>query len=373
MKIVIVGTLPPFRGGIAHFNYTLAKYLSERHEVKGINFTTQYPNVLFPGKTQFEESTTDSEINQKRLLSSVNPLSWFKTASEIVNLNPDLIIFKYWMPFFAPAFGTVVKWVKRKTDVKILVICDNVIPHENRPFDNKLTRYFFNHVDHFIVMSEVVKKDLLSLYPRAHYSYAPHPVYNIFGDSIDTNKAREILGIKSEKVILYFGLIRKYKGLDLLIKAASVLRNKLENFTILIAGECYEDPGKYQALVKENELETVVDLKLQFIPDKEVAVYFSAADIVVLPYRSATQSGIVQIAYHFDRPVIVTNVGGLPEIVPQGDVGYVVEVNDPEAIADALTDFYRNNRYHQMVEKVREYKKRFSWEEFVKKIEELVD
>ncbi len=373
MKIVIVGTLPPFRGGIAHFNYTLAKYLAKRHEVTGINFTTQYPNFLFPGKTQFEKSADGSEMRQRRLLSSVNPLSWFRTANAIASLNPDLIIFKYWMPFFAPAFGTVVKWVKRKMDVKILVICDNVIPHENRPFDDKLTRYFFDHVDHFIVMSEVVKEDLLSLYPRAHYTYSPHPVYNIFGDSIDMNKARKILGIESERVILYFGLIRKYKGLDLLIRAASVLKNKLENFTILIAGECYEDAGKYQALVKENKLETIVNLKLQFIPDKDVAVYFSAADIVVLPYRSATQSGIVQIAYHFNRPVVVTNVGGLPEIVPYGDVGYVVEVDNPKAIAAALLDFYQNNRYNRMVEKVREYKKYFSWEEFVKKIETLVD
>ncbi|MFQ6606604.1 MAG: glycosyltransferase [Fidelibacterota bacterium] len=368
MKYTLVGTFPPFRGGIAHFNVALAKALSEEHDVSAINFTTQYPQWLFPGKTQYEEDSGTLPFPNKTLLSSINPWSWVKTGRAIVESNPDVVIFKYWLPFFAPAFGRVVRYIKKRITPQILVICDNVIPHEKRPFDLQLTRYFFNVVDHFIVMSRTVEKDLLTLYPQASYRYTPHPLYNLFGAPLKKEIARERLGIKKEKMILFFGLIRAYKGLDTLLKAAAELKDRLKDFTVVVAGECYEDPSVYTSLVSALNIADVCDLRMRFIPDEEVKVYFSAADVVVLPYKSATQSGIVPIAYHFNCPVIVSNVGGLPEIVPHGKVGYVVRPT-VEDFREAILKFYSEGRGALFREAIKGYKKRFSWAAMVSTIE----
>jgi glycosyltransferase involved in cell wall biosynthesis len=371
MKFTLVGTFPPFRGGIAHFNVTLAKALSENHEVLAINFTTQYPQRLFPGKTQYEEDSQPLPFSNKTLLSSINPRSWSRTGQAIVEFSPDVIIFKYWLPFFAPAFSRVVRYVKKRITAQVLVICDNVIPHEKRPFDLQLTRYFFDVVDHFIVMSQAVERDLIKLYPQASYRYTPHPVYNLFGTPLKQEVAREQLGIKTGKVILFFGLIRAYKGLDILLKTTAELKGRLEDFTVVVAGECYENPEVYTSLVSSLSIGDVCDLRMRFIPNEEVKTYFSAADVVVLPYKSATQSGIVPIAYHFNCPVIVSNVGGLPEIVLHGEVGYVVK----PSVADfrhAILQFYSEGKSKSFREEIKRYKKRFSWEAMVATIEEVV-
>jgi glycosyltransferase involved in cell wall biosynthesis len=275
------------------------------------------------------------------------------------------------MPFFAPAFGTVVRLVKSRVKVTVLVICDNIIPHENRAFDRILTKYFFNAVDRFIVMSEAVKEDLLSLMPDPVVVHTPHPLYDIFGPSVNKTAARQRLRLQADKVILYFGYIRRYKGLDLLIEATSLLKNRLGDFIVLAVGESYENPQRYYELIEKEELGNWFDLRLEFVADNQVADYFCAADVVVLPYRSATQSGIVPIAYHFDRPVIVTNVGGLPEITPDGMTGLVVEPN-PEAIAAGIVRFYKENLANRFQSNISSYKNRFTWENFTSQIEALV-
>ena len=371
MKIVIVGVFPPFRGGIANFYETLAERLSNNHEVIAINFTTQYPNILFPGKSQYIESESSTEFEADRILSSINPLTWQGTAKRIIEINPDLIIFKYWMPFFAPSFGTIIKKVKRNLNTKALVICDNIIPHEGRPLDKLLTKYFFNNIDYFIVMSRSVEADLLSLYPGTDYLYTPHPLYDIFGVSTPKDTAKNSLGITEKKVLLYFGLIRPYKGLDLLINAAKLLNQKLDNYKILAVGDCYENPEPYSDLVKKNGVSNVIDLRMEFIPNDKVNLYFSAADVVVLPYKSATQSGVVPIAYHFNKPVVVTDVGGLSEIVNDGKTGYVVQP-DAGSIANGILQFYNDYERVDFTDQIESYKQRFTWNEFIHQLENIV-
>ncbi len=365
MKIVIVGTFPPFRGGIAHFYATLARELSGEHEVQAVNFTTQYPGPLFPGKTQYEAQEPASGFPNRRLLSSINPVTWIRTAIWIRKQQPDLIIFKYWMPFFGPAFGYLARRFKKESKTRIVVVCDNIIPHESRWFDLPATKYFFNAVDRFIVMSKSVESDLLSLYPDAEYQRTHHPLYNIFGSPVDMDTARRHLSLKSDKIILFFGFVRGYKGLDVLIKSAARLEKELNDFQIVAAGDCYEDKAKYTDLVTECGVDDIVDLRLEFIPDQDVAHYFSAADVVVLPYKTATQSGIVPIAYHFNRPVIVTRVGGLPEIVKDGETGFL-SGGEPDEIADSISKFYKKLSGIDFEANIESHKKRYSWREFAK-------
>ncbi|MFQ6678157.1 MAG: glycosyltransferase [Fidelibacterota bacterium] len=370
MNIVIVGTFPPFRGGIANFYHTMAEKLSVNHQVTALNFTTQYPNSLFPGKSQFSESQKKAKYSTVRLLSSTNPLSWKKTAKRIIELQPDLIIFKYWMPFFAPAFGSVLKKVKRKLQIKALVVCDNILPHESRLLDESLTKYFLNNVDFFMVMSKAVEKELLSFYPHADYVYTPHPLFDLFGEKIPKKEAKSLIEINEENMILFFGLIREYKGLDLLIKAAGKLKEKIGRFKILAVGDCYEDQEKYIKLIKDNEVEEIIDLRMEFIPNDQVYKYFSAADAIVLPYKTATQSGIVPVAYHFNKPVIITDVGGLKEIVIDGQTGLVVNPN-PNDIAVGILKFYRIQNSTDFDSHIQEFKQQFSWRVFIEKLETL--
>lgn len=371
MKIVLVGTFPPFRGGISNFYHTMADRLSIDYDVHAINFTTQYPDLLFPGKSQFSETAAPISYNTERILSSVNPISWRKTAKRIIELQPDLIIFKYWMPFFAPVFASVLKKVKKNLDVNAMVVCDNIIPHEGRPMDTALTRKFFDQVDHFVVMSKSVEEDLLSLYPKANYAYSPHPLYDLFGTEIEQRSARSEIGVSEDKLLLYFGLIRPYKGLDILIKSAKILKEKISNFKILAVGDCYDDPQIYHDLIKENDVDDVFDLRTEFVPDHKVSSYFSAADVVVLPYKDATQSGVVPVAYHFNTPVVVSDVGGLKEIVENDKTGYVVQPNK-ENIAQGIIKYYNNKDSIDFPEEIEKYKSRFSWEEFLNKMLSLV-
>ena len=370
MKIVIVGTFPPFRGGISNFYQTLYEKLSYDYDVIAINFSLQYPSILFPGKSQFDNNQK-SDLNIERIINSINPISWHKAAKRIIELKPDIVIFKYWMPFFAPSFGSIIRLIKKKINIKSLVICDNIIPHESRFFDNRLTKYFFKYIDYFIVMSRSVENDLLSLFPNAKYIYTPHPLYDIFGKSINKEESRSHLKINESKLILFFGLIRPYKGLDLLIHAANVLKQKLTDFKVLAIGDCYENPEPYSNMIDEHKINDIFDLRFEFVPHNKVSLYFSAADIIVLPYKSATQSGIVPVAYHFNKPVIVTNVGGLGEIVQEGKTGYLVNP-DSDEIANSIIKYYTNSDKINFKENIKVYNNIFSWDKFVEAIQSII-
>ncbi len=371
MKIIIIGPAFPLRGGIAHLNESLCRaFIKEGDSVEIVSFSLQYPSFLFPGKTQKEEGNPPTDITIHTKINSVNPLNWFGVASFIKKQKPDLVIIRYWLPFMAPCLGTIARLIKSPS-TKIVAICDNVIPHEKRPGDKQLTQYFVNSCDAFVVMSKSVEDDLRKFDTTKPSTFIPHPVYDIFGKTVSKEEALKKLNLNpADKHILFFGFIRKYKGLDLLLKALGKIKNQKSNIKLLIAGEFYDNKEEYLQLIKENGLENNVIIRSDFIPSEEVKYYFCAADIVVQPYHTATQSGVTQIAYHFARPMLVTNVGGLAEIVTHNRVGYVTETN-AKSIATALTDFYQNNREKEFSENAAIDSSRFSWENMVKGIKEL--
>lgn len=374
MNIVIIGTAYPLRGGIAHFNALLARHLKSHHQVATITFKRQYPAVLFPGKTQEEQGTAPGDISPApQLVDSINPLNWITVARRVRSMNPDLIIFKYWLPFFGPCFGTIAKLAKRGTAAKVLYICDNIVPHERRPGDLTFTRYAFQQADSFIVQSDAVERDLNRLFPGSRYRKVAHPVYENFGSTIPKPEARKALGISAKKVILYFGYVRPYKGLMVLFDAMKRIASASQPGEILLlaVGECYDDETAYRSYLRENGLESVVRFVPEYVPSDRVADYFGAADVVVLPYKSATQSGIVQIAYNFEKPVIATDVGGLAEVVKDGRTGFIVPPNDPQRLADAVTRYYDEQREEEFVGNVRKEKLKYSWANLVDAIEDL--
>jgi glycosyltransferase involved in cell wall biosynthesis len=382
MKIVIVGTAYPLRGGIAHFNALLASHLGKHHQVQTVTFKRQYPKFLFPGKTQDEQGTASDQFEvlpAPQIVDSINPFNWISAARKISALKPDLIIFKYWMPFFGPCFGTIAKLVKRATGSKVLFICDNVIPHEHRLGDVAFTKYAFSQADYFIVLSDSVEQDLLSYFPKARYRKVAHPIYEIFGQSIVKNQAREKLGITTKNVALFFGYVRKYKGLMVLLDAIKEFRDNavgtqnkdLSDITLLVVGEFYDDESKAREKVKELNIGDIVRFVSDYVPNDQVSTYFCASDVVVLPYLSATQSGIVQIAYNFDTPVIATNVGGLGEVVLDNKTGFIVESNNSAKLALAIKKFYVEKREEEFKSNIAIEKKKYSWETFVRAIEEL--
>jgi len=370
MKITILGTAYPLRGGIAHYNALLASALGAAHTVNTVTFKRQYPAFLFPGKTQQESGETMIAPPAPQLVDSINPLNWVRVGRMIRDQRPDVLVFKYWLPFFGPCFGTIARIVRSNKHTRILCICDNVLPHEKRPFDVSFTRYAFAAVDAFIVQSSVVERDLQKLLPRALYRHVPHPVYNIFGTARDKHKARANLGIKDERIILFFGYVRRYKGLHVLLQAMPHLL-ALFPVRLLVVGEFYDDEQAYREQIRTLGLEHAVTLYSDYVPNERVGEFFSAADVVVLPYLSATQSGIAQIAYNFDRPVIATDVGGLAEVVIDGRTGYVVPPEDPEALAQAIARFYREEREQEFAVQVREEKRKYTWENLVAAIQEL--
>lgn len=331
MKIAYLSVFHPFRGGIAQFNTELFKALEERVEVKAFNFSTQYPNLLFPGKTQFvADSDVNPGIQSDRLLSSVNPLSFRKTIKEIKAYQPDVLITTFWMPFFGPSLGYVTRQLKKST--KTISILHNVIPHEGRKGDKALTQFYLNQQAGFGVLSETVRKDLLSLQPEAKFFQRAHPLYGQFGDAMDQQEARLKYDIKpDQKVILFFGFVRKYKGLDLLIRA---MKSLSDDCVLLVTGESYGDFSMYEKLIESEELsKDQLRLHIRYIPDDEVAQIFSASDLCVLPYRSATQSGIASIAKYYQLPMVVTPVGELPNELVDGETGIVCTSSEPKDIA----------------------------------------
>ena len=329
-KIVLVGPAAPFRGGIAHFLHATYHGLVARgHEVEVVNFSRQYPGLLFPGKTQYETDIADP-IPSQRILDSVNPLSWLQAARKIVALKPDTVLFMHWMPFFAPAYGTMARRLRAK-GIRVLSIVHNALPHERRPGDVALSRYFFKACDGCIVMSDAVEQDLAGLQEAIKTVQVRHPVYNHFGEGIERTTARKLLGVATDApMLLFFGFVRKYKGLQVLLEAMPQVRTALPAVQLVVAGECYDDTQAYEDFVAQHHLSDHVELRFAYIPEEDIAPLFSAADVVVQPYITATQSGVAQIAYHFERPLIVTDVGGLPEIVPHERAGLVVPPADPE-------------------------------------------
>lgn len=367
-KVFIIGPAFPLRGGLASFDELFCEALNkEGHQCEIISYSLQYPNFLFPGSTQYHvNGTAPKNITIHTLINSVNPLSWFKTASFIKKQKPDFIIFRFWIPFMGPALGTIARLVK-KQNIKVLAITDNVIPHEKRLGDKQLASYFIKGCDAFVTMSKAVMNDLEKFTNTSHKKYLLHPLYTAFGDKIPKQEARLKLHLKQDdRVILFFGLIRKYKGLDLLIEAFSLLKANPHN-KLLIAGEFYEDKQPYFDLISKYKLEEQIMLLNQFIPNDDVKYYFSAADIVALPYRSATQSGVTQVSFHFEVPTLVTNVGGLGEIIPHNVAGYVVEPN-PQAIASSLEDYFENNKEQAFTEGMKQEKQKYEWSIFVNEI-----
>jgi glycosyltransferase involved in cell wall biosynthesis len=369
MNISFLSTFYPFRGGIAQFNASLYRAFEKNHNVKAFTFTTQYPNMLFPGSSQFvgKEDSSADKIDSIRTLSTVNPLSFLPTANKIKREKPDLLIMKYWMPFFAPSLGSVSYLLKNKC--KIITILDNVIPHEKRPGDITLNKFFLNQNHGFVAMSEVVKNDLLSLKPNAKYIFHPHPLYDHFGKKADQNEARKKLNLPTDKkIILFFGFIRDYKGLDLLINA---MENMPNDYHLVIAGEVYGDFEKYKKLIDDKQLNDKITQHVRYISDNEVPLFFSAADVCALPYKSATQSGITSIAYHFDLPIIATDVGGLKESIEHNKTGLIVDSPDTTLIRNTIIDYFSNNKKDLFTSNISQLKKELSWDHLAQSILEF--
>lgn len=367
MRILILGTAHPYRGGLAAYIERLAGQLvSEDHTVEIFTFTLQYPKVFFPGNTQYTNASAPANLKISRVLNSINPVSWIRTGLRIRKLNPDILLIKYWNPFMAPCFSTAARIAKLKKTARTKVICifDNVIPHEKSLLDKLLTRYFTGCIDGAIVMSRSVGEDLKSFRINIPVIFNPHPLYDNYGAALSHDEALNRLSLDNEySYLLFFGFIRAYKGLDLLLEAFADTRLRNRKIKLIVAGEFYESDVPYREIIKKNNLESDIIMFDRFIREDEVASLFSVADIVVQPYRSATQSGVTQIAYHFEKPMLVTDVGGLGEIIPDGKCGYVVRP-ESQAIADAIYDFFVNNRKEIMIKGVKEEKAKFTWDKF---------
>lgn len=360
-RIVIIGPAHPLRGGLATFNQRLAKaFREEGHDCSIYSFSLQYPSFLFPGKTQYTDDPPPENLTIHTVINSVNPLNWLRVGNRLRREKPDLIVVRFWLPFMGPALGTLLRRVRKNRHTRIICIADNVIPHEKRPGDPAFTRYFLKSCDAFVTMSEKVMTDLRQFEPAKPARLVAHPLYDNFGEPVAKAAAREKIRIETAgPLLLFFGFIRHYKGLDLLLRAMADPRIREAGIRLLIAGEFYEDEKKYQELIRELGISDLLFLRTDFIPDADVRYYLCAADAVVQPYRNATQSGVTPLAYHFEKPMIVTRVGGLPALVPDGQVGLVVDP-EPAAIADGIL------RYAQLGENyfiphLRKEKVKYSW------------
>lgn len=371
MNILIIGPAYPYRGGIALFNERLAEELVEQqHLVEIITFKLQYPSILFPGKTQYSNDIPKQGLKITRLINSINPFNWISSGLKLKKQQPDLVIFSYWMPFMAPCFATIASLLKRNNTTKIIGLIHNIIPHEKRVGDEFLTSLFVKQADGFVVMSNGVENDLKKFTNRKIIQ-TPHPLYDNFGDSIPKEEAKKRLKLNPNfHYMLFFGMIRKYKGLDILLNALANEQLKNKKIKLIVAGEFYEDETEYLKIINDNNLSDDVIFSKSFIPNDEVVNYFCAADIVVQPYRHATQSGVTQIAYHFNKPMLVTNVGGLKEMVPNEVVGYVTEPN-AAAVANAINDFYTNNKEIVFIKGIEQEKLNYSWKVMSDKILEV--
>lgn len=361
MRVAFLSTFYPFRGGIAQFNALLYKTVEEQgHEVKAFTFTCQYPSVLFPGKTQYvTESDNAIPVESEAVLNTVNPFSYQTTVNKIAAWKPDVLILRYWMSFFAPSLGHVANRLKRK-GVKVICIVDNALPHESRFFDKPLSKLFLKQCSACVVMSDVVQKDLLTLHPQARYQYLPHPLYTHFGEKVEKEKAQNELSLQAgKKTLLFFGLIRDYKGLDWLIQSMSMLDDSCQ---LIIAGESYGSFDKYESLIKESPAASRIKVFNEYIADKRVPIFFSASDLLILPYKSATQSGVISVAYHFDLPILATDVGGLRHSLEPNGTGLICAPS-PKNLAEQIKHFFELGS-EPFVEAIKKEKERLTWAKF---------
>mgnify|MGYP002363638389 CR=1 FL=1 len=372
-RVIIIGTAYPFRGGgMSTYNERLARAFMQRgDQVTIYTFSLQYPGFLFPGKTQYSTEPPPSDLDIKVAVNSVNPINWIRVGREIKKLEADIIVIRYWMPFMSPCLGTIARIIRRNKKSRVIAITDNIIPHEKMPGGSLLSRYFVKSCDGFIAMSRAVLADLDIFDQKRPRLYSPHPLYDNFGEKVPAMLAKKHLNLDEDSsYILFFGFIREYKGLDLLIKAFADSRFRKLPVKLLIAGEFYVDAKPYLELIDKLGLKDQVVLRTEFIENGEIVYYFCASDIVAQPYRDATQSGVTQIAYHFEKPMLTTNVGGLSEMVPHGKVGYVV-TPEVDEISDALLRFYNENKLEEFSANAAIEKKRFSWELLLDRIDDL--
>jgi glycosyltransferase involved in cell wall biosynthesis len=369
-SVVIIGPAYPLRGGLASFDERLAKeFQSQKFDTTIYTFSLQYPSFLFPGSTQYSSEAPPVGLNIKVCINSINPFNWIKVGNELKKLRPDIIVVRYWLPFIGPCLGTILRRVKKNQHTKIICIADNVLPHEKRMGDKQFTAYFLRSADAFVTMSEKVLADLRSFTHKPAQRIV-HPLYDNFGEKIDKAEARKHLGLNvDDKIILFFGFIRKYKGLDILLEAMNILKQRSSNIKLLIAGEFYEDRKLYDDIIEKDQLQSNTILRTNFINDSEVKYYLSAADFVIQPYRNATQSGVTPLAYHFEKPMLVTTVGGLPSLVPDGKVGLIAEPN-AESIAAKIEELY-NIGEEYFLPHLRKEKQKYSWNILVDTIQQL--
>jgi glycosyltransferase involved in cell wall biosynthesis len=360
-KIVIIGPAHPLRGGLATFNQRLAKEFNDQgHQCSIYSFSLQYPGFLFPGTTQYSDEPAPEGLEIHSAINSINPLNWLRVGNKLKKLKPDVIVVRYWLPFMGPALGTILRRVRKNKHTRIVCIADNIIPHEKRPGDKPFTAYFVKSVDAFVTMSEKVMTDLRVFEKTKPAQLVEHPLYDNFGPIISKEIARKRLDLPvGEKIILFFGFIRKYKGLDLLFEAMAQPAIKASGIKLLVAGEFYEDDAPYKEQISQLGIEEQLILKTIFIPDSEVQTYLCAGDAVIQPYKNATQSGVTPLAYHFEKPMVVTNVGGLPRLVPNEVSGLVVEP-DPQSIAEGILRFYELGEDY-FIPHLREEKQKYSW------------
>ena len=361
-KVIIIGSAWPLRaGGLATFNERLAKqFMEEGFDTSIYTFSLQYPSFLFPGSTQLSNEPAPAHLKIKACINSINPFNWLKVGNELRKIKPDYIVVRFWMPFFGPCLGTILKLVNRNKFTQIICIADNVIPHEKRMGDTLLTKYFFSSIHRFVTMSEKVNQDLKTFTQKPSINIV-HPIYDNFGDILSKEEARKHLALPiNEKIILFFGFIRKYKGLDLLLEAMNNANIREANIKLLIAGEFYDNKEEYELIIAKYNLANSLYLRTQFIDNSEVKYYLSAADFVIQPYKNATQSGVTPLAYHFEKPMLVTSVGGLANLVPHMKVGIVTEPN-ADSIAAGIMKLYELGETH-FLKHLCEEKKKFSWE-----------
>jgi len=372
-RVIIIGPGHPLRGGLATFNQRLAKeFIESGHECSICSFSLQYPSIFFPGKSQYSDEPAPEGLVIRSLINSINPFNWISVGNKLKNEKPDIIVVRFWIPLMGPALGTILRRVKKNKHTKIICIADNVIPHEHRPGDTTFTGYFLKSCDAFITMSEKVMADLRSFQKSKPGKIIQHPLYDNFGSALSKEDARRNLGLsQDEKIILFFGFIRQYKGLDILLHAMADERIKKAGIKLMIAGEFYEDKRQYIDLIDQLKIKDQLILRTDFIPDFEVRNYLCAADAVIQPYRNATQSGVTPLAYHFEKPMVVTNVGGLASLVPHEKVGLVAEPT-PQAIADAILRFYQLGENY-FIPHLRTEKLKYSWSNLVNAVTKLAE
>jgi len=373
MRIALIGPTYPFRGGISHYTTLLYKYLKKRHGVLFLTFKRQYPKLLFPGRTDRDPSQEKlCETDASPLIDSMNPLTWVNAALHVVRYGAELVILPWWVSFWAPQFWTISVLVKYFSKARILYLCHNVVEHESGRVDRFLTRMALSTGDFFIVHSREERHRLLDMFPEASVRTSPHPTYEVFNfKPFDPKWVREDHGLRGN-VVLFFGFVREYKGLRYLIEALPKILSEID-MTLLVVGEFWRDKDKYLRLIKEKGLESAVIVIDKYVPNEEIGKYFCAADLVVQPYISATGSGVIQTAFGFNKPVIATTVGSLPEMVEDGKTGFLVPPRDSDALAEAIVRFFRENRSEEFATHIKEERRRFSWDKMVKVIEGFND